>query len=96
MKFNPDKFWHRAAMLAVIDLVLVVLLLLFGAGGRADYSVLYGTLVSCGLAVLLEAYFADKNFRKFSPAELVGAGLLGAIATSMAISLILYAFGIII
>lgn len=83
-------------MLAAIDLVLVVLLLLIGAGGRADYSVLYGTLASCALAVLLEAYFADKNFRKFSPAELVGAGLFGSIAMSMAISLILYAFGIII
>lgn len=83
-------------MLAAIDLVIVVLLVLFNAGGRADYAVLYGTLSSCALAVLLEAYFADKNYRKFSPAELLGAGLFGAIGCSFIISMVLYLFGIIV
>ena len=83
MKFNIDSFVWRAVVLASVNAVIVGILLLFNAGGRADYSILYGTLISMVLSIAIEGYFAFKHERRFSPSELLGAGWLGTLVVSM-------------
>lgn len=90
------EFFKRAVIFGLVNVFLIALVFLFNRhAAMPDYNVVYGTLATLVIAILLEPYLAIRNGER-PDLERVGASIFGTLIAAGVVTAILMVAGVIV